>query len=459
MAIALRGSAATPVGNPTTGFTVGIDSAVVAGDVGFITVASRDNISSALGPTISDNDTGGNAWAVLLQSSDGKATTWWKRATSGTANKTVTIASAVGSAAGVIKWFSGVDSSATPYSNAVQESNASADETHAGFTPGQANSMLCAAVINYSNDNGVTSLAFATAGATTATEKLSTGGSDCGAIFGHVLQSGGPSATGNLTWSQTDGTTYSHVWAIKPAANPVITADSGAVSITGTDAGLLYKHAITADSGAVAITGTDAGLLFAHVVAANSGAVPIAGTTLTLRADRAIALDSGAVPITGTDVGLLAARLIALDSGAVPISGQDAILVKGIRFVVDSGAVPVNGQDINLLRAYVVSLDAGVVPITGTDAGLFYARLMSLNSGNLPLSGDDVGLYLARLLSGDAGAIPISGTDLAFVYGRTMFVDSGAVPITGSSTRVLLGYDQFPPQGSGVRKIFVVVDD
>lgn len=238
MALALRGAAAVPAGNPTTSFTVGIPAQVLANDLLFLTITSRDHTAGTARVSVTDNDTGGNAWALMTgaESTDRKASVYWKRATSATASKTVTVSGAVGSSSGVLKCFSGGDTSATPFSNVVVETNASANETHAGFTPGQAGSMVCASVHNYANDNAVTSLNFATLGATTATEKLSTGGSDCATAYGHALQTGAATGTGDLTWAQTDGTTYSITWAIIPLAlqNYTLTADPGSVALTGT---------------------------------------------------------------------------------------------------------------------------------------------------------------------------------------------------------------------------------
>jgi hypothetical protein len=236
MAVALRGSASVPAGNPTTGFNVTIDAAVQSGDVLFLAVTNRD-AANFFTATVTDNDTGGNTWDWAGYTRDGKAVLYWKRATGSTASKTVTVASAVGSCSGVLKAFSGaIAAPAIPFADIVIESNASANETHAGFTPTLPDSMVCAAVFNYGNDNAVTSLSFATLGATTMTEKTSTGGSDSGCAFGHVLQSGGPAATGALTWAQTDGTTYSFTWSIIDAAATGILACASTRGDEGTGA-------------------------------------------------------------------------------------------------------------------------------------------------------------------------------------------------------------------------------
>jgi hypothetical protein len=222
--IALRGSASIPTGNPTTTFTVVVDPAVVAGDLLFLPVSSRDSVGAGT-LSVTDDDTGGNAWAKIANSTNHQGTLWYKRATSGTASKTVTVANAVGSCAGVLKAFSGADTGATPYTNILVEDNASADEAAAGFTPDNADSMVCAAICN-TNDSAVTSFTFATLGALTSTEKLSTGGSDSAVAFGHVLQTGGPTATGGLSWAQTNAAGVSITWAIKKASASAATPRS-----------------------------------------------------------------------------------------------------------------------------------------------------------------------------------------------------------------------------------------
>jgi hypothetical protein len=281
--LALRGAAVVPTGNPTTGFTVSIPASVVAGDLCFLTVTSRDSVGAgSLGVT--DNDTGGNTWTKFANSTDHKATVWWKRATAATASKTVTVAGAVGSSSGVLKCFEGGDSGATPYSNVVVETNASGNETHATFTASQADSMLCAAIFNYANDNAVTSLTSANLGAFTTTEKLSTGGSDCACAFGHLLDSGAASATGAITWAQTDGTTYSITWAIKPAlvysGTGILTAGPATLSASATFSVPTFTGTATLTTGkaSLAASGTTTGPEVTATAALTAGAATLAGT-------------------------------------------------------------------------------------------------------------------------------------------------------------------------------------
>mgnify|MGYP001605812119 FL=1 len=214
MAVAFRASA-VPGGNPTTSFTVIIPASTLTDDVLFLSVT---NGGSTADPTVTDDDTGGNAWAKVNAGLH-NGSLWWKRATSGTASKTVTVSGLNNSSAGVLKVFSGALLTGNSFSNVSTEDNASADETHAGFTPLEADEMICAAIANTDNLS-VTSLACTNPGTLSQVEKLSTGGLDSASAFGHALQIGGPTATGNFTWAQTDRANTSITWGIRQEPPP-----------------------------------------------------------------------------------------------------------------------------------------------------------------------------------------------------------------------------------------------
>lgn len=80
-----------PGGNPTTSFTVTISASTLTDDICIVTAIHK----ATTNPTVTDNDTGGNTWALLEAVNDGTRSysVWWKRATSGTASKTVTVGS------------------------------------------------------------------------------------------------------------------------------------------------------------------------------------------------------------------------------------------------------------------------------------------------------------------------------------------------------------------------------
>ena len=208
MAVAHVASAASGSTNPTTSMTITIPT-VSTGDVLIVAATSRDHTAATAFPTCTDNDTGGETWKLFHYSADRKALMWFKRATGSTSAKTITVAGAVGSVSGGVSAYSGIATTILPYMDLHQQSNASGTETHTGWTTTANNGELVFVVFNYANDNAVTSVSAATAGAFTSRwEKLSTGGLDCGTtLWSQPEATAG--ATGNITWAQTNGTTYS----------------------------------------------------------------------------------------------------------------------------------------------------------------------------------------------------------------------------------------------------------
>src|SRR5687768_16343043 len=129
MAVTVRGTA-IPTGNPTTSGTVVVPAGTLDGEPIGVWVTSRDSTGAGT-LTVTDNDTGGNAWVKLANSTDHKASFWGKRATSGTAGKTVTVSNAVGSLSFALVIFTGAIASGDWWANLVVETNISGNEVHA----------------------------------------------------------------------------------------------------------------------------------------------------------------------------------------------------------------------------------------------------------------------------------------------------------------------------------------
>jgi hypothetical protein len=424
MAVALRGAAVVPTGNPTTGYTCVIPATVVAGDTLWLPVESRDHTAATAYPTVTDNDTGGNAWARFAESADRKLTVWWKRATATTASKTVTVAGCVGSASGVLKCFSGALATGNPFANVVVEANAIANETHAGFTPAQSDCMVCAVVGNHANDNAVTALSFALLGAAVTTEKLSTGGADCGLNFGHVLQAAGPSATGNLTWTQADGATNSITWAILPAvAESVGTLSStlGALAIAATVTLAVVGSTVSTLAG---VGGTRTGT----VAASASAAVTLAPATLT---------GSGTVA-SPSSTGTLDATLGALSgfaAGTVQVvAGTTRTL--GALSLASNVDVLTAGNLASSLGAATAS-GSGQLPIIGSAVRTL--GFVTANGSGAPATVGIANVVLAPVTvaaSGVAGSTPVAGS-LSTELGAVQVTASGATALSANVSALL----------------------
>jgi hypothetical protein len=234
--------------NPTTSFTITIPAACAAGDDLYVLATSRGHTSGTAKATISDNDTGGNSWTEVTSSTNRQLMLWHKKATSGTASKTITVSGCVDSSAGGVSVFRG-GASGDPTTNVSLQSNISGAESHTGFTPTNDNSFVCLGVCNTANDNDVS--AQAATNPATITERfdhLSTGGNDCGCMLAGALQVGTKGATGSLTWAQTNGTTESVAFAIAPdTTGPQVRGVASGTNSTGTATATIPSSVVTGD--------------------------------------------------------------------------------------------------------------------------------------------------------------------------------------------------------------------
>lgn len=286
MAIAHRASAVANSTTNTTSLTVTIPASVQADDLLFLVTS---NYGAATNPTVTDNDSGGNTWARIGGSDPNRGSSssdvYWKRATSGTASKTITVSGCTNSCSAGVSAFSGGRTTDPPYENVTAESNLGGNETQAGFTPTVSGSMVCLAVCNVVNDLAVGSQSSTSPGALTEFfEHLNTGGGSCATNLSGAVQSVA-GATGSLTWSQTNSDTGSIGWNILPAGFNV-TAESGSYTLTGTSAALTYatEAIVVATSGVYQLTGTDASLLYgvSITMTAEAGSYVLTGTEPTL---------------------------------------------------------------------------------------------------------------------------------------------------------------------------------
>lgn len=241
MAVAHRASAAHNEATPTTTCTITIPAGVQAGDDLYVHVMSRNHASSDPYVTVVDNDSGGNTWDFEGQSSTSrKFTQWHKKATAGTASKTITVDLAKDSICAGVSAYSGGHASA-PTQNITPADLVSGTETTPGFTPTHADAFIVFVVGNQDN-LAVASQACTNPGALSERyDKVNTAGSNTGIALASLVQTGGPTATGDFTWAQTNGSTRTLAFSIRPAVTAVVpdtpTANAAA-SITTTGAAL-----------------------------------------------------------------------------------------------------------------------------------------------------------------------------------------------------------------------------
>lgn len=216
MAIAHRGSTTHNETDPTTSCTVTIHASTATDDILLMAATNRNGTADL---SVTDDDTGGNTWALLhkqIANTSRSVQCWWKRGTSGTASKTITVSGATNSISAGCAVFSGASTAATPYEAETGEDNTSGDETQAGITI-SSGSALIFIIGNVLNNLQPSSQSSANFGAfTNAFYRESSGGSDCSIDLNYILGSSG--ASGNLTWSQTDNLTGTIAFGLLEAA-------------------------------------------------------------------------------------------------------------------------------------------------------------------------------------------------------------------------------------------------
>lgn len=392
-------SSAVPSGNPTTSFTITIPTVAVDD----ILILAATNKAATADPTVTDNDTGGNAWAKVISGNNGTGnlSVWWKRATSATSAKTITASGFTNSCSGVLHVWRGCSKASTPYASATYETNASANESHAGFTPALDGCPVFLAVGNATNDIAVTNMACTSPGTLAHfAEKLSTGGTDCSCALGSDDQVTA-GATGNFTWSQTDAASMSITFYLRPLVE--MNAEPGSYTITGSGATLLATRVMNAEPGSYVITGVDAALSKGFQVNIEPGTYTITGFEATLQQTKVMNAEPGVYTISGADATLAKGFLVNLEPGAYSITGFDITAISAKLMNAEPGIYAVTGADATPLAARLLNLEPGVYSVTGFDA-----ELISTASVDYEMNAE-VGVYVITGFDADLSRPAIGG--------------------------------------------------
>jgi hypothetical protein len=138
------------------------------------------------------------------------------------------------------------------------------------------------------------------------------------------------------------------------AADPVLSADAGAFTLTGSAADLRVTRRVVADTGSFTVAGSDATLIYS-------------GT------DKVLSADAGSFALTGSDATLRVTRRLAADTGVYDFDGAAASLRRGRSLSADAGAFVLTGSDAAFARTRRLSADAGAFVLVGSAADLIYS--------------------------------------------------------------------------------------
>lgn len=426
-----------PTGNPTTSFTLVINAGVLADDLLILSCTNRDATTN---PSVTDNDTGGNAWARLDSGASGLSV-WWKRATSATASKTITAGSFTGSSSAVLSIYRGASKAATPYANATQESNASGDASHAGFTTTRAGSWVFLCVAQRTNDIAISGQTTATSPGALAEQgdNLSTGGLDCANSLASA-EKVAVGSTGAFSWTPgTAAAAISTVFELLPAWTP-LTATLGTFTETGNATGLTSARRLTAAQASVALTGQAAALNRGRPLAAATRSFALSGNAAGLNwaASPGVTMSAaiGSFTLTGNASGLRSGRTIGAGQGALSLSAAAALLEADRRLSLTHGSIGLSAATVGLARGRLLSAAFGSVSLAGTSCGLRAGRGLAASVAAFALSSTSTGTRADRRLAAVNAAIGLSGIAIGFATGKGLTAAAGLFTASGHSVRM-----------------------
>jgi PKD repeat protein len=232
MSVSYVTSSQFTLGSETTLGRILIPSSVISGHDLYCLVGSDGHTTSIAYPTVTDTDSGGNAFALQGETAARKGTLWWKKATTDTAGKLITVAGCVDIAVGGLSVYSGAYEAGNPTSNVDSELNNAGSPAHVAFTPHFENSMIALAVFNFFSNGTVLSLACSNPGAlTTRFEQRHNNSTGAAVHHASAVQPGAIASTGTFTWVQSALTSRSIGWEIREGTPPSETSLGSGTSI------------------------------------------------------------------------------------------------------------------------------------------------------------------------------------------------------------------------------------
>lgn len=217
-------ASAIPSGTPTSSFTITVP-AVEIGDLLVLDVCALSNDADIV---VVDNDSGGETWILKHSRAFGPnlnsdAELWYKRATSATGAKVITVSSTGANAmAGTLTVYRAGVSFGDPFDVVQSEANTMGNETQASVTVTLPNTMLCLANHLYNSASNVSLQTCSDPGTFSERAEKQTNsslGTDATTAHSSRLKETSGS-TGTITWSHTNVESASIVYAIKaPIAN------------------------------------------------------------------------------------------------------------------------------------------------------------------------------------------------------------------------------------------------
>lgn len=211
----------------------------------------------------------------------------------------------------------------------------------------------------------------------------------------------------------------------------VLAGGAGSYALTGQDAGLGIFLDLTAEAGSYALGGQDGSLIVSRVVVGAAGSFDLTGTDASFLLGKYISAAGGAIDLTGQTASLLLSQVLAAGAGSFDLSGVDASLLVGRSLVAGAGAFSISGQAATLSRQLPLAAGAGSFTLSGQAATLTqrFAPSITLVSNNATLENDTSGSWASQSL----GAEPAAGEKRYMILVSMLLTTTGSGGISAPS--------------------------
>ncbi|MEM4720542.1 MAG: hypothetical protein QXT73_00595 [Candidatus Methanomethylicaceae archaeon] len=224
--------------------------------------------------------------------------------------------------------------------------------------------------------------------------------------------------------------------------NRLLSASAGSVSLNGFASSLLFNRLVSVLAGSVSVDGSPSSVLFDRQLSATVGSISIAGNQALVLFSRKLEAGAGGVYLSGSQAGLAYNRVLVPSAGEIVIVGQPATLTYtqiGIYTLLClGGAVELDGNPLILLADRILVPSQGAVILTGNSSNLGLSRRVVAGSGQVSLQGSAATVLFDRLLGAQGGALEVSGSTAWANYDRLLSAIQGQLGVSGNQAELYL---------------------
>jgi len=228
------------------------------------------------------------------------------------------------------------------------------------------------------------------------------------------------------------------------AVDVTITLESGAYSLSGTDANILKDSFLTTEFGSYLKEGKSVGLLSQRNISTELGNYSYSGNDVEVFCNRSLPFDTGAYTKEGSNVSLIIDRFLSAQAGNYTYIGQDVGLSysQSLTLTLGTGTYAYQGSDQGILKDFLLPVESGNYTYETSNVSLLADRRLLTQSGDYTKTGTSINFVyeangITYTLSFEEGSYLKQGTPLRMLADRLLPVDTGEYLYEGVNSGLL----------------------